>query len=73
MSTTQKIQVQTSRKMMLADTMTPIGIFLKIRSAYKNSVILESADYHGREHGFSHMAFDPVASFVLNDSTVTQQ
>ena len=72
MSTKQKIQVQTSRKMMLADTMTPIGIFLKIRSAYKNSVILESADYHGREHGFSHMAFDPVASFILNDSTVTQ-
>ena len=56
--------------MMLADTMTPIGIFLKIRSAYKNSVILESADYHGREHVFSHMAFDPVASFVLDRKSV---
>jgi anthranilate synthase component 1 len=56
----------------LADTLTPIGIFLKIRKNYKNSVILESADYHGKEHGFSHIAFDPVARFELMDSKVTQ-
>ncbi len=73
MSTIQKINILTSRKMLLADTMTPIGIFLKIRQHFKLSVLLESADYHGREHGFSHIAFDPVASFILNDSVVTQQ
>ena len=45
---------------------------MKIRTHFKNSVILESADYHGREHGFSHIAFDPVATFELTDSQVTQ-
>jgi anthranilate synthase component I len=66
------INIRTSRKTLLADTLTPIGIFLKIRKNYKNSVILESADYHGREHGFSHIAFDSVARFELTDSKVTQ-
>lgn len=66
------IKIRTSRKTLLADTLTPIGIFLKIRKNYKNSVILESADYHGKEHGFSHIAFDPIAHFELTDSKVTQ-
>lgn len=66
------IHIRTSRKTLLADTLTPIGIFLKIRKNYKNSVILESADYHGKEHGFSHIAFDQVARFELTDSKVTQ-
>lgn len=73
MSTTQKIHIKTNRKTLLADTMTPIGLFLKIRKNYKNSVILESADYHGREHGFSHIAFDPIASFTLDQSVVVQK
>jgi len=73
MSTTQKIHIKTSRKTLLADTMTPIGLFLKIRRNFKNSVILESADYHGREHGFSHIAFEPIASFTLDQSVVVQK
>lgn len=72
MSSSNKFTIHTTRKTLLADTLTPIGIFLKIRKNYKNSVILESADYHGREHGFSHIAFDPVASFVLDQQLVTQ-
>lgn len=72
MSTKHIFSISTSRKRSLADTLTPIGIFLKIRKNFKNSVILESADYHGKEHGFSHIAFDPVASFIINDQVVTQ-
>lgn len=72
MSTVHTYPVTTQRQLLLADTLTPVGVFLRVRKNYKNSVILESADYHGREHGFSHIAFDPVASFELNDSIVTQ-
>lgn len=72
MSTVHTFPVTTQRQLLLADTLTPVGVFLRVRKNYKNSVILESADYHGREHGFSHIAFDPIASFELNDSKVTQ-
>ncbi|MFC0185279.1 anthranilate synthase component 1 [Pseudarcicella hirudinis] len=65
--------VTTSQKKRLADTITPVGIFLKLRDKFKNTVILESADYHGKEHGYSHIACDPVASFVLDNDIVTQK
>ena len=72
MSTVHSFPVKTQRQLLLADTLTPVGVFLRVRQNYKNSVILESADYHGREHGFSHIAFAPIASFELNESKVSQ-
>jgi anthranilate synthase component I len=67
-----KFQVSTVSKKSLADTITPVGIFLKLRNQFKNTVILESADYHGKEHGYSHIACDPVASIIINNDIVTQ-
>jgi anthranilate synthase component I len=65
-------KVTTTSKKSLADTITPVGVFLKLRSQFKNTVILESADYHGKEHGYSHIACDPVASIIINNDIVTQ-
>ncbi len=65
-------QVTTIQKKKLADTITPVGVFLKLRNKFKNTVILESADYHGKEHGYSHIACDPIASFILDNDVVTQ-
>jgi anthranilate synthase component I len=65
-------KVTTTSKKRLADTVTPVGIFLKLRSQFKNTVMLESADYHGKEHGYSHIACDPVASIIIDNDIVTQ-
>ena len=65
-------KVTTTSKKQLADTITPVGIFLKLRNQFKNTVMLESADYHGKEHGYSHIACDPVASIVIDKDIVTQ-
>ena len=65
-------KVTTTSKKRLADTVTPVGIFLKLRNQFKNTVMLESADYHGKEHGYSHIACDPVASIVIDKDIVTQ-
>jgi anthranilate synthase component I len=64
--------VSTTFKRQLADTITPVGVFLKLRGHFKNSVILESADYHGKEHGYSHIAVDPVASIIIDNDQVSQ-
>jgi anthranilate synthase component I len=64
--------VTTTSKRQLADTITPVGVFLKLRGHFKNSVILESADYHGKEHGYSHIAVDPVASIIIDNEEVSQ-
>lgn len=65
-------KVTTTQKRQLADTITPVGVFLKLRGHFKNSVILESADYHGKEHGYSHIAVDPVASIIIDNDQVYQ-
>jgi anthranilate synthase component I len=65
-------KIITTQKRQLADTITPVGVFLKLRGHFKNSVILESADYHGKEHGYSHIAVDPVASIIIDNDTVSQ-
>jgi anthranilate synthase component I len=65
-------RVSTTSKRQLADTITPVGVFIKLRGHFKNSVILESADYHGKEHGYSHIAVDPVASIIIDNEQVNQ-
>lgn len=51
----------------LSDTITPVGVLLNIRDKYPHSVMLESSDYHGDEHNYSYLGFDPVGGFRLDD------
>ncbi len=70
MSTTYSIT--TRNKKLLADTLTPVSIYLKLRDRFVNTLLLESSDYHGNEDSFSYICCDPVASFTLNDGKVEQ-
>ncbi|UBM57368.1 anthranilate synthase component I family protein [Marinilongibacter aquaticus] len=67
-----KYQIKTRSKRLLADTLTPVSIFLRLRDQYPYSVILESADYHAMQNSFSYIACDPVASIVIDNDVVTQ-
>ncbi|GAB2802434.1 anthranilate synthase component I family protein [Rhabdobacter roseus] len=65
--------ITTRHKKFLADTLTPVSIYLKLRDRFVNTILLESSDYHGNEDSFSYICCDPVASFKLNDGVVAQQ
>ncbi|NJN26195.1 MAG: anthranilate synthase component I family protein [Cyclobacteriaceae bacterium] len=52
---------------MLADMVTPVSIYLKLRDKYANSILLESSDYHGAENSYSYICCNPMASFKLKD------
>ena len=65
--------IKTRHKKLLADTLTPVSIYLKLRDRFVNTLLLESSDYHGNEDSFSYICCDPVASFVLNEGQVKQQ
>jgi len=54
-------------KTMLADMQTPVGIYLKIRDLYTNSVLLESSDYHGVENSYSYIGFCPIGGISVNN------
>jgi len=55
----------------LADTVTPVSVYLRLRTLYPKSILLESSDYHGHENAHSFICFDPVACFSADNGVVT--
>lgn len=58
-------KLTTRYKKRLADTISPVSLYLKLRDHYANTFMLESSDYHGHDNSFSYICFDPVARFEL--------
>lgn len=60
--------LHTSYKRLLADTTTPVSIYLRLRDVFPNSLLLESSDYHSREDSMSYICFDPIAGITLTEN-----
>ena len=65
--------LRTTSKKLLADTVTPVNIYLKLRDVFACSLLLESSDYHGHENSLSLICCDPIASFEVRGHDVTIQ
>ena len=70
--TMKRFEVKTRTVRLLADTITPVSIYLKIRDIYPNSLLLESSDYHGNENSYSYICLKPIASFEADNGSVTE-
>ena len=56
-----KVFLQTTEKTFLADILTPIGLYLTVKEAFKGEVLLlESSDYHSKEGNLSFLCFCPL-------------
>lgn len=69
----RKIKLNTRKRTLLADTITPVSIYLKLRDRFANSFLLESSDYHGAENSFSYICCSPIASIKANQQELTIQ
>lgn len=67
------IKLNTITQKLLADTVTPVSIYLKLRDKYQNPILLESSDYHGNDNSFSYICCEPIASFTLKDGLLKKQ
>ncbi|MDW3193300.1 MAG: anthranilate synthase component I family protein [Cytophagales bacterium] len=67
----QKFKISIRKRKLLADTITPVAIYLKIRDRFANSFLLESSDYHGEEDSYSYICCAPMASFEVNGGNVS--
>jgi len=61
----------TSHQMILADTMTPVGIYMRLRDKYPGSILLESNEYGQRSNSYSFICCNPVATFEIDYSTIS--
>uniref|UniRef100_UPI0013CE63F9 anthranilate synthase component I family protein n=1 Tax=Pedobacter schmidteae TaxID=2201271 RepID=UPI0013CE63F9 len=63
--------IKTTSKKRLADTTTPVSIYLRLRDVFPNTILLESSDYHSRSNSVSYVCAEPVAGIVLKDSLLS--
>jgi anthranilate synthase component 1 len=63
----------THTKKILADTITPVSVYLKIRDVFPNSLLLESSDYHANDNSFSYICCNPVASISVKNKQLHRQ
>ena len=66
-------KLHTNSKKLLADTFTPVSVYLKIRDKFPNSLLLESSDYHANDNSFSFICFNPIANFSVENNIITKQ
>ncbi|MFN8207018.1 MAG: chorismate-binding protein [Bacteroidales bacterium] len=58
------------QKKVLADTITPVSLYLKFRDIFPRSILLESSDYHGNRDSFSFLCLNPVAGITVDQGQV---
>ncbi len=66
----KKYPLKTTYRKLLADTTTPVSIYLKLRDKYPNSILLESSDYHGNEDIYSYICCQPIAGMKVENGTL---
>jgi anthranilate synthase component 1 len=69
----QKINVTVSVKKILADTLTPVSVYLKFRDLFPQSILLESSDYHGHENAYSFVCIKPMACFTADNGIISME
>ena len=65
-----KFKINITSKKILADTFTPVSIYLKLRDKFPNSILLESSDYHGNENSFSFICCKPIAGIKVENENI---
>jgi anthranilate synthase component I len=67
------IKIRTVSKTILADIITPVSIYLKVRDIFPNSLLLESSDYHSNQNSYSFLCLEPIADFELFKDSLSVQ
>lgn len=63
----KKYNLHTHYNQILADTITPVSVYLKVRDKFPNSLLLESSDYHANDNSFSYICCNPIASIKIEN------
>jgi anthranilate synthase component I len=66
----KKIQIQTTVKRMLADVYTPVGIYLRLRDRFRDTILLESTDHQAAENSYSFICINAIGGIEIKEKTV---
>lgn len=63
----KKISVQTRFKKILSDVYTPVGIYLRLRDRFRDTILLESTDSHVAENSYSIIGINAIGGIEITD------
>ncbi len=66
----KKIQIETTCKKLLADVYTPVGIYLRLRDRFRDTILLESTDFHAGENSYSFIGINAIAGIEIRNKEV---
>src|SRR5690606_24128984 len=62
----KKIVLETVCKSMLADVYTPVGIYLRLRDRFRDTLLLESTDHHAAENSYSFICVNAIGGMEIS-------
>ncbi len=66
----ETINFTVNTREILADVLTPVAIYLKLRDVFPNSILLEGADFKAGENQYSFICLEPVAGIKALANTL---
>lgn len=64
----KKIEINTVCKKLLADVFTPVGIYLRLRDRFRDTVLLESTDHHAAENSWSFIGINAIGGIEISST-----
>jgi anthranilate synthase component 1 len=64
----KKTPIHTQVKKWLADVYTPVGIYLRLRDKYRDTILLESTDNHAAENSYSFICVNAIAGIEISSA-----
>ena len=65
------VNLKVNSKTILADIITPVSVYMKIRDYFPFSMLLESSDYHSNHNSNSVICMKPIANYIVKDNKIT--
>lgn len=62
----KKIGISTTCKTTLADVFTPVGIYLRLRDRFRDTILLESTDHHVAENSYSFICINAIGGIEIS-------
>jgi anthranilate synthase component 1 len=62
----KKIELKTVVKRLLADVYTPVGIYLRLRDRFRDTILLESTDHHAAENSWSFICINAIGGIEIS-------
>lgn len=68
----KKIAINTAYKKLLADVYTPVGIYLRLRDRFRDTILLESSDFHAGENSYTFIGINAIAGIEISNKSVLE-